>query len=406
MCGVDNTTSELLNKPEYAVIKDYIVKGYATSDIKSMLRKEKSALTTQQQKNLTLIEHNNNEIAEYSTINFDSAKKELESLENKLTKLQTQSKKENQTEQLNNLENKLLELTENLHKLQTADTLELSRLRTQKDMLYNQCRELYSQIANGGNETTCPYCHRELPKEMLEETSGKTAELKAKYEDLKAEHNDLTARVDNFEPNPTIKELQNAIEQTKTDIEQAKATKLNNLSLEEQTAIKTQISSLQETLAKEQFIIKAKEQIALWQADSRKCADEIIKVEEKEIALDKFVQEQTDLISKSVNDNFTNGISWSLYNETYKNGEGGIEEDCVCMYNGRRYENLSNGEKNIANIETTKALQKYFGVVVPLWIDNFENMTLTFTTNGQQLITLGVDKNTQLENLIKIGEIK
>ena len=284
--------------------------------------------------------------------------------------------------------------------------MELSRMRTQKDMLYNQCRELYSQIANGGNETTCPYCHRELPKEMLEETSGKTAELKAKYEDLKAEHNDLTARVDNFEPNPTIKELQNAIEQTKTDIEQAKATKLNNLSLEEQTAIKTQISSLQETLAKEQFIIKAKEQIALWQADSRKCADEIIKVEEKEIALDKFVQEQTDLISKSVNDNFTNGISWSLYNETYKNGEGGIEEDCVCMYNGRRYENLSNGEKNIANIETTKALQKYFGVVVPLWIDNFENMTLTFTTNGQQLITLGVDKNTQLENLIKIGEIK
>src|SRR5699024_6278037 len=41
ICGIKNAVQEIIKKDQYNGIREYIIKGYATSDIKSMLTKEK-----------------------------------------------------------------------------------------------------------------------------------------------------------------------------------------------------------------------------------------------------------------------------------------------------------------------------------------------------------------------------
>ena len=116
------------------------------------------------------------------------------------------------------------------------------------------------------------------------------------------------------------------------------------------------------------------------------------------------MKQETDIIVDTVNDKFKNGVSWALYKEIYKNGEGGIEEDCVCMYNNKRYSALSNGEKNIANLEVVKTLQEYFGVNLPIFSDNAESITIPYNVDNQ-VVELFARKGAKLENVVKIENI-
>lgn len=152
------------------------------------------------------------------------------------------------------------------------------------------------------------------------------------------------------------------------------------------------------------FIDNAKADIQKWKTENKTVADKIVNVEKKEKALADYVKEQTDTIVETVNEKFGNRISWALYKETYKNGEGGIEEDCVCMYNNTRYSALSAGEKNIANLEVIKVLQDYYGVCLPIFSDNAEGITIKHETPSQ-IIELFTEKGKELDNFIKVKDV-
>ena len=439
MCGAEDKTKTILEAPQFENIKDYILKGYATSDIKSMLRKEKTGLKDQQNKNMILVENKQNEIAELSKINFEELETELQKLNSELDKIQKSSKKELQSEELSKLQNKLIEDNKELSKLVFADMKikrELEQLMTDS---YNKSMDKYNeglkidkeltamieQIEELGNSNVqgyCPTCNQKLPQEkinqVVEETNKKIEALQNEYttrqkelEAINEEYLQLKAiyvqnkeNFNNFKPNERRNELEIAIKQTEKALNEAKTTSLNNLSSENELAVKTQIKEINENLAKKQFIDKGKAQIELWLADSRDCADKLIQVELKETELDKYVECQTNIINDTVNQFFTNGISWSLYNETYKNGDGGISEDCVCLYNGKRYESLSDGEQNIADIEVIKILQNYFDVKLPLFIDRCEVITIPYTADCQ-VIELHAQKDTKLDGCIKITDL-
>ena len=133
-------------------------------------------------------------------------------------------------------------------------------------------------------------------------------------------------------------------------------------------------------MAKKEFLTKSYKQIEVWKDENKQLADNIIAIENKEQQLQDFMQEQTDIINKSINDCFSNGISWNLYNENYT---GTLDETCVCMYNGKRYSSLSNGEKYITNLEVLKTLQEYFGLNAPIFCDNEESVTIPYSTDRQ-----------------------
>ena len=108
---------------------------------------------------------------------------------------------------------------------------------------------------------------------------------------------------------------------------------------------------------------------------------------QKNRQLDAYVQAQVRLVTDIVNSKFSNGVSFSLFNELYANSEHEVSEECVCMLNGKTYDEMSYGERFIADLEVTKALQKENGVNLPLFLDNAECVTRDYAAE-QQLIEL------------------
>lgn len=436
MCGVKDAVQDIISKDKYNDIKEYIIKGYATSDIKSMLAKEKKGYKSTQDKNNILIEQKTKEITELSTIDFEEIEKELKTAKSKLNKILSSSKKENQAEQINELQNQLIKLNKEKAQLEMKDINEQNALRTFMNTTYNECQNLKLQyqveedklhdLLNNQTDTEikteCPYCGtpytEEYIKELQEKAQSKIEEsdrqvekqtgivrdIQEKYNSKKVQFEQTKEKLDNFKPSAEIKEVQDRILSTQEALQSAKATELTNLSNEQKTALETQISGLERELAKSTFIEKAKLDIHTWKNQNKEVADKIIAVERKERNLADYVKEQTDTIVETINSRFSNGISWALYKETYKNGEGGIEEDCICMYNKKRYSSLSMGEKNKANLEVIKVLQDYYGVKLPIMCDNQETVTIPYNTDSQ-IIEFYAQKGKKLDNVVKIEEI-
>ena len=436
MCGVKDAVQDIISKDKYNDIKEYIIKGYATSDIKSMLAKEKKGYKSTQDKNNILIEQKTKEITELSTIDFEEIEKELKTAKSKLNKILSSSKKENQAEQINELQNQLIKLNKEKAQLEMKDINEQNALRTFMNTTYNECQNLKLQyqveedklhdLLNNQTDTEikteCPYCGtpytEEYIKELQEKAQSKIEEsdrqvekqtgivrdIQEKYNSKKVQFEQTKEKLDNFKPSAEIKEVQDRILSTQEALQSAKATELTNLSNEQRTALETQISGLERELAKSTFIEKAKLDIHTWKNQNKEVADKIIAVEKKERSLADYVKEQTDTIVETINSRFSNGISWALYKETYKNGEGGIEEDCICMYNKKRHSSLSMGEKNKANLEVIKVLQDYYGVKLPLFADNSETTTINYDVDTQ-IIELYAQKGKKLDNVVKIEEI-
>lgn len=436
ICGVKNAVKDIASKEEYKDIQEYLVKGYATSDIKSMLAKEKKGYKDTQTKNNILIEQKTKELTELSAIDFEEIETKLKIAKSKLNKILTSSKKENQSEQIAELQNELLKLNKQKSQLEMKDTSEQNALRVFMNTTYNECKnlELQHQIEvdklnmlmnsriDDEVETVCPYCHKPYDEEqqakaqaevkslleendkLVEEQTKIVEELSQKFHSKKAQFDQTKEKLDNFVANAEIKEIETRIVATQNALQSAKATDLNNLSNEQKTNLESQITGFERELAKLAFIEKAKTDIQTWKNNNKIVADRIISVEKKENALSKYVREQTDTIIETVNEKFSNGISWALYKEIYKNGGGGIEEDCVCMYNNKRYSSLSMGEKNIANLEVIKVLQDYYGIRLPIMCDNQETVTIPYKTDSQ-IIEFYAQKGARLENVTKIEQI-
>ena len=438
LCGVKNAISTIVENPKYANIKDLIIKGHATSDIKSMLAKGKKGYKEQQTKNNILIEQKVKENTELSATNFEQVAKDLEKAKSKLTKMLSSTQKENQSEQIKELQEKIFALTKEKSLLETADMQEQSSLRrfmqeayTETENLkfqYNVEKDKHADLITKlqpiiSNDAECPVCHNKLKAEqinqsnleikeqntkiakLIEESETNMASLKEKYNAKKKQFEETKQKVNEFKPNERINELNDMILSTKMGIEQAKATDLNILSSEQKTALENQISDLEREMAKKTYIETNKASIEKWKTENKTIADKIVKIEEQETELANYVKEQTDIIIETVNEKFSNGVSWALYKETYKAGEGGIEEDCICMYNGKRYSSLSMGEKNVANLEVVKTLQDYFGINITIFADNNETTTIPFDSADRQIIKLEAHKGEKLNNVVKITDI-
>ncbi len=438
MCGVKGAVETIIKKPQYKHIEDYIFKGYATSDIKSMLTKEKRVIKEGQEKCNILIEQKTKENNELLKTDFNFIEKELKEKQEKYADLIASTQKEKQSKQIEDLQEQIFALTKEKVNLETDDLQEKTLLRQQMQEHYNMAQNLKFQYSveldkigefekeyktKIEDNAECPVCHNKLKKEQIEqsneeiEENNNTVDLKIKavqdkIQGIREQHakeekifKEIKDKLDNFKDNERIKELDSAIILAKSTIEQAKDKELTDLSIETISALKDEISGLQMKLRDKDYIEKNNASIKEWKEDNLDRADAIMKIEQQERELESYVKEQTDIVVETVNSHFSNGVSWALYNETYKGGEGGIEEDCVCMYNGKVYSSLSMGERNKANLEVVKTLQDYFGTNITIFSDNQEANTLPFDSAGRQIIKLYAEKGRKLEGVVKVEDI-
>ena len=436
MTGAEQEANSIVENEEFESIKDYIVKGYSTSDIQSMFRKEKTALKDTLKSNQVLIDAKQKELDEYLGIDFEKISQELAVLKTKYTKLVNANKKENATEELNKLNDEILKCTQEVSALKTRDMLKIRDLEDFKLKIYREAIETKSkydsvvkiintdeiQLENLKKEDikdVCSICGQKLPEDKIKEVLDKikkeietleteigvckaTAKIYYdKYNNLQTQYTEQDNKIKNFTPNEKIGELETRISELKSIIGAKKQSDLSNLSNQEQMSLQVRISDLEREMAKKDFLEKAYKQIKVWKQESLSVADKVIEVENKEIVLERFVKAQTEIVINKVNQFFSNGVSWSLYSTNYN---GSLDEDCVCLYNNKRYSSLSTGERNTANMEVIKALQEFYDVNIPIFSDNSEANTIEYETD-RQVIELYAKKGCKIDGCIKVTDL-
>lgn len=436
MTGAEREANRIAEKEKYASIKEFITKGYSTSDVKSTLIKDCNSLKKQQDANLVLIESKQKEIDEYLGVDFEKISRELAVNKTKYTKLLNSSKNENIADELKKIDEELLAYSQELSAVKTRDMLRRRDLEDFKLKIYQEAietksgydkkvtliKETEKNIQEQENLTIkdfCQVCGQKLPKEKVDEVKANieaniktfninletykadAKSLYEKYNNLQKQYAKQDEEIKNFVPNEKIEFFENKISALKQTIEDKRKATLSNLSEQELSSLQEQISNLEREMAKKEYLEKANNQIKAWKQDNLRIADELIKIENKERALQDFVREQTEIISQTVNSFFGNGVSWSLYTINYN---GNLEECCECMYNDKLYSCLSTGEKNKTNIEVVKALQNFYEVNIPIFCDNHETVTLEYETD-RQVIELYAKADAKLDGCIKITDL-
>ena len=237
---------------------------------------------------------------------------------------------------------------------------------------------------------------------MLTKIESNIKELKQKYNQAYENFNATETKIAELQQNDTINAMENKILGLKQAIDDLKITKVNESVELEKKSLSDTISDLELKMSRKKDLEVWGKQIKEWKLQSMDLADKVVDIETKERVLEDYMKEQTDIVINNINEMFTNGVSWSLYNQNYN---GGLDEDCVAMFNGTNYSSLSTGEKYKLNMEVAKTLQEYFGVNLPIWVDNCETITLDYETD-RQLIKLFAVADENLKDCTKIKEIK
>lgn len=341
--------------------------------------------------------------------------------------------------------NHIFEITNTKHDLNLA----LSQARNKRQILldsYNSTNE--KQYPKAEITDTCVVCHQPLPKEEVESAyaayeqkrkefnlakSNKLSEIleegqktkkeiealeqaiakadeelkwfntanqehQATYDSTKQKLDDMVA---NAKEPVAIQQLEAKIVQLQQDNSEAKR-------LFEEKAEQTKQKISEEIEAKEQ---KTKELLAAiaMHEQNIKCQNRILELEEEERALntvheqhrimswkcEQFVLAKVNYVNKLIMDKFKIA-KFVLFRKNISND--GVEQCCETVVNDVPYKSINDAARINVGMDIISTLIDFYGVAVPIFVDNAESVTdLNTINNKTQIIRLVVSKpDTQL----------
>lgn len=298
---------------------------------------------------------------------------------------------------------------------------ELTRLRAQN-------KELKSRVFS---EAVCPQCGQSLPVEMLAELHAKFYEdidklrkpivergkrlsvmletQKVKLEKLKSEEIIFTdssaTRIDTSEICERLKlAQQNTSTSADTEAIRALAEKIENMrvkltvipevdAVELQTEIEVLVSEI-ETLSKiasrRESYEKCEKDIVQLQKDKREVG---IKLAEWEGLCEKLMAREREW-ADMVRDRANRYLEYSHVEMVDISKSGELIDTCTLTINGIDRGVTNHANKTLIGIDISNAICKRYGVLLPLFIDDFEHFTAELTHTGdRQVVTLSADKH-------------
>lgn len=149
-------------------------------------------------------------------------------------------------------------------------------------------------------------------------------------------------------------------------------------------------------LAKEQTLADTRRRIADLQAEQRTAAAEVEQMDRLIAMCEEFTRYRVQAITESVNSKFRL-TRWRLFTEQVN---GGLAECCEPMdRNGSTFDGTNNAMKINIGMDIIDTLSEFYGVRVPLFVDNAESVT-HLQTIGSQVVRLVVseqDKELRIE---------
>ncbi len=155
---------------------------------------------------------------------------------------------------------------------------------------------------------------------------------------------------------------------------------------------------------KEQLVLvkkndEADDRIAELQKEQREVAQKVADQEKMLFLLEEFIRFKMDMVSDTINQKL-DGICVKLFERQINSG---IRECCELTYNGVPYQSLNSGHRIVAGLKIIKALQEFYGIYAPIFVDNAESLNdFNLPEMNCQLITLSVTEDKELK--VVIGE--
>ena len=149
-------------------------------------------------------------------------------------------------------------------------------------------------------------------------------------------------------------------------------------------------------LAKEQTLADTRRRIADLQAEQRTAAAEVEQMDRLIAMCEEFTRYRVQAITESVNSKFRL-TRWRLFTELVN---GGLADCCEPMdRNGSTFDGTNNAMKINIGMDIIDTLSEFYGVRVPLFVDNAESVT-QLQPIGSQVVRLVVseqDKELRIE---------
>lgn len=226
---------------------------------------------------------------------------------------------------------------------------------------------------------TCPSCGYKLANydKALEEIKAYISELEHSQEEYKEE---LQKATNQYQEALKIYELYE-IEQEKKKLEVDKIQRQFNIELSEKDE---QIANIRCAIQKESDNKAFKERVVCLQ-ERRKVLDDTIASAMTDL---QTLNKHTQSILEKINLMF-DGFSFVLY-EQQANGD--TKMCCKAKINGVSFANANTASRIKAGLQIIKVLNEYFGVAVPVFVDNKESIVELPQSMGQR-ICLKVDES-------------
>lgn len=421
--GVEEKIKNL--KESYSLLKnDFVLKK--DNEIDNSFTNDTKTINKQKQMLFENLESKQLEIQKYSETKENELKSEID----KLNEIINQETKNNDYETLNNLKATLKakeaefettqkELQEKINTYEKLKNRYEINQEQKLEKIENEMSKNFELIEQAKKEleecekrvfvadTICKFCGSKIDPSKIEEQKKHFEETK--QNDIEKINFKIKFYNDIYEQNSNV--LEKEIEENeKTTTEYKQTIKLLTEELEKQkikaneerNKLTQKISNLEENKTNniEEYRKQLNEKcFELGKLNTRNyLQEEINKIEndikslndkEQEILLKReqfkeYIAKSILIVENAINSNFSDGISFKLFN---KKLDGTFEPECVTLLNGKPYDNLSFGEKILADFSIIKYLQKTFEVKLPIFIDNANAFT-TISENDYQTIAL------------------
>lgn len=289
----------------------------------------------------------------------------------------------------------------------------LENAKTELQDLRGEYRELSQKKPQG--EKFCPYCEAELSGDKLQEAMDRArADIAKELEKINERGKNAKERVEREEKE--ITRLQAEIEAVKKDRESARKEvallevkkkeaadarneaddeadaeieRIERLRAEIEAAEKGEgdTTELEKSLCYERDCLAGKqnrekvaERISELKAEEKELAQAVEALEKEEALLDLFIKTKVEMLEDKIN-GFFDFARFRMY-EVYNNGN--VSEACEILYNGVPFHSgLNRGAQINVGLDIIRALSLYYGVSLPVWVDNAEAVSELADPGGQ-----------------------
>lgn len=238
--------------------------------------------------------------------------------------------------------------------------------------------------------------YQDHAEEVREAVRRRTSHIRELEEQLRAAQEKTAEITDIPEYAGAIAKVDRRIDALQGEVDRlmADSSKVRDSVHGEINAVKDQLRFVRGVIAKEAVREQTMKRVEELKADARNASEALESIEKMLHLMEGFTRYKAKRVESSVNDMFR----LATFRLFRVQANGGLEERCDAQYDGVPFMGLNNGMKVNVGIDIINALSRYYGVTVPLFVDNAEAVTRLESCNAQvvRLVVSEEDKELRI----------